>query len=286
MSHALAPVPTLSEAWLLGLEYALKERGGRLVHLVTTITDPGSEIIEVREGVDRALARAGSQSVDTVAQTIFPAALYRDPGTVWSPGISNVLEQELDTAASDLYGQYLSMLPLLLTEPANSRGTYFSRMVSWPGKDIGGVNQLARRISRLRRERLRGNLTHNTLDIDLSADCIVGAAPVEGTQIYAVTDERTQGFPCLVHLDFTLLDGVLHCVAVYRHHHFIDKAYGNYLGLSWLMQFLCHQSGSELGEVVVHATLANAQCSHKVRPAVLLMELLSGLPCNKAETTK
>jgi hypothetical protein len=56
-----------------------------------------------------------------------------------------------------------------------------------------------------------------------------------------------------------LYQGRLHATAVYRHQYLIDKAYGNLLGLSWLMQFLCQQSGFEVGELVVHATLADSQ---------------------------
>src|SRR5262249_18505243 len=70
---------------------------------------------------------------------------------------------------------------------------------------------------------------------------------------------RTRGFPCLTHVDLTLHRGRLHATAVYRHQYLIDKAYGNLLGLSWLLQFLCQQTGYQLGELVVHATLADAQ---------------------------
>ena len=60
-------------------------------------------------------------------------------------------------------------------------------------------------------------------------------------------------------MDLTLHDGRLHCLAVYRHQYFIEKAYGNMLGLSALLHFLCQQSGYEPGELVVHATMADAQ---------------------------
>ena len=278
MSYALAPATTLSEAWLSGLEHAIAAPRGRMVHLMMTITNPGSEIEDVRAGIDSALGRAGSPSVDTVAHTIFPREMYRDPGRVWDPFMPDGLERELDTAADDLYEQYLTMLPLLLTASGNRSGTYFSRMVSWPGKEAGGVNQLALRISRLRGERRNGRSTHNALDVDLAADCLGDVAPVGGIQVYAATDKRIRGFPCLVHLDFTLFDDVLHCTAVYRHQYLVTKAYGNLVGLSWLMQFLCQNSGFEIGELVVHATLADAEPGHRARPRDLVAELLPALP--------
>jgi hypothetical protein len=113
----------------------------------------------------------------------------------------------------------------------------------------------------LRRENAAGRRTHNALDIDVAADAVTDEADLRGLQVYAATDRRVRSFPCLTHIDLTLYKGRLHATAVYRHQYLIDKAYGNLLGLSWLLGFLCQQSGWELGELVVHATLADAQGS-------------------------
>lgn len=252
---AMPPVASVSEAWLLGLERVAAESDGRLVHLVSTVTDPGVEIAPVRHVLDSALEAAGKHSVDTVAQTIFPSSLYPDPGFDWMPGIAAQKEAELDTAADALYSSYCDILPLLLTAAGNGRGTYFGRMVSWPGKAAGGPNQLADRISALRSEHRSGRQRNNTLDMDIAAD----SQDMRGVQIYAATDRRRRGFPCLTHVDLTLHDGRLHCLAVYRHQYFIEKAYGNLLGLSAMLRFLCQQSGYAPGELVVHATMADAQ---------------------------
>jgi hypothetical protein len=249
-------VASVSEAWLLGLERVASESDGRLVHLVSTVTEPGAEITPVREVLDAALQAADKYSVDTVAETIFPSSLYPDPGFGWMPGIPTRTETELDSAAEALYSSYCDMLPLLLTSPGNSRGTYFGRMVSWPGKTAGGTNQLADRISVLRSEHRTGHQRNNTLDMDIAAD---SQEPLRGVQTYAATDRRRRGFPCLTHVDLTLHDGRLHCLAVYRHQYLVEKAYGNMLGLSAMVQFLCQQSGYASGELVVHATMADAQ---------------------------
>lgn len=249
-------VTSVSEAWVLGLERVLSEPGGRLVHLVSTVTVPGTEIAAVRHVLDRVLEAKGRQSVDTVAETIFPSSLYPDPGFDWTAGIAPDQDEELDTAADALYGTYCDMLPLLLTVDGNARGTYFGRMVTWPGKVAGGPNQLADRITGLRREHQAGRQRNNTLDIDIAAD---SQTSLRGVQVYAATDRRTRGFPCLTHIDLTLHDGRLHCLAVYRHQYLIEKAYGNMLGLSALLQFLCQQTGYAPGELVVHATMADAQ---------------------------
>ena len=84
-----------------------------------------------------------------------------------------------------------------------------------------------------------------------------------GVQVFEVGDRRMRGFPCLTHLDLTLHDGTLHCTAVYRHQYLIEKAYGNLVGLGALLTFLCQQGGCSMGELVVHATLADAELSHR-----------------------
>lgn len=272
MSELLAPSKTLSEAWLQALMHAAGQRGGRCVHLVMTVQNPDPENDAIREALNRALSASGDQSVETVAGTIFPASLYRSPGYSWSPDLDEQAAGELDAAALDLYKRYVDILPALRRVRANKQGTYFSRMITWPGKEAGGTNQLKLRISRVRNELARGRRTNNTLDIDVGADALA-SEPLEGVQVFAPTDQRTRGFPCLVHIDLTLVDGTLHCMAVYRHQYLITKAYGNLVGLSRLMQFLCEQTGTECGELVVHATLADAEPGHVARPQELAQSL-------------
>lgn len=268
MSELLGTTKTLSEAWLRALAHAASQSKGRCVNLVMTVENPGSENEAIRDALDRTLDAAGDQSVEEVAGTIFPSALYQGPGFAWSPNLDAQAVGRLDDAAHGLYGRYQQMLPLLLKFPGNSRGTYFSRMITWPGKEPGGTNQLELRISRIRSEFARGNRTNNTLDVDVGADALT-SEPLAGVQVYEPTDQRMQGFPCLVHIDLTLVDGTLHCTAVYRHQYLITKAYGNLVGLSRLMHFLCEQTGAECGELVVVATLANAEPSHRPKPRAL-----------------
>lgn len=265
MSYAIEPVSSLSEAWLLALEQTVSSPGGRIANLMTTITQPGVEIQCIRQGIDRELERVGEQSVDTVAETIFPQSLYSDPGIDWCSDLPPEHLQAIEQAATRMYNYYLMMLPILRTEPANRMGTYFSRMICWPGKEPEGINQLARVICRIRDARCQGNTTENTIDVDLAADSLIDETILEGAQLLAADDKRTRGFPCLVHLDFSLLNGELHCAAIYRHHHLISKAYGNLVGLSNLMKFVCQQSGCKMGELVVLGGIADSQAIRRSR---------------------
>jgi hypothetical protein len=255
MSTYIEPAATVSEAWLRTVEVVVRG-GGRLVNVLTTITEPGSEDAHVRAVIDRTLdgQERRAQSVETVAGTIFPAELYRDVGYPWRPGLSPVEAEALDDAATALFDSYELMLPLLLTANGNKGGTYFSRMVTWPGKEPGGVNQLADRIRYLRGHRTRGVTANNAADIAIGGEADI---PDQGLQVYAATDRRQRAFPCLVHIDLTLLAGRLSMLAVYRHQFLLTKAYGNLIGLCDLLKFLAQQSGFDVGELAVQATLAD-----------------------------
>lgn len=265
MSGYVEPAANISEAWLRTLERVHAD-GGYAVNLMSTVTNPlAEEDRAIRAAIDDLLVeghRSGTrvQTVETVAGTIFPGDLYADPGYDYRPDLDDPSKAALDVAASDLYLAYLEMLPVLTTDTANNRGTYFGRMVSWPGKTGGGRNQLADRVTTLRRAR---DLNHRKRNLD---DIVVGgegeglmSTAVDGLQVYAANDLRSRGFPCLVHIDLTLFDGRLSMAAVYRHQYLITKAYGNLLGLSRLLAFLARQSGYDVGELVVHATMADSE---------------------------
>lgn len=292
MNYTLRPAKSLSEMWFKALKQADASSGRRILHLVMTVKQPECEDKRIREILDNVLKDYDDQSVDTVANTIFPRSLYADPGFDWVPNRSQDRrhtanqaalpltdahaqvgsrpqdrQHAIKQAADALYDNYNLILSLLRTAHANRMGTYFSRMISWPGKESGGTNQLDCVIQRLRDVHNNGQITNNTLDMDISADCL-NDTHVDGAQVYAATDKRIRGFPCLVHIDFSLLDGLLHCSAVYRHHYLIEKAYGNLLGLSWLMRFICQQTGFKMGELVILSTVAGIKEKKKAERVI------------------
>lgn len=263
MSTYIAPQPTLSEAWAETVEVVCAA-GGRLVNVLTTVTNPGEEAAAIRALVDDLLSpgtrgKTTIQSVETVANTIFPASLYNQVGFDWDMKLGPGACGQLDQAANDLYEAYGTMLPLLTTVHANRNGTYFGRMISWPGKMGGGRNQLEDQIRRLRAANRGGQGRYNLADIAVGGEGDDRLADPNdlGLQTYSPTDNRIRGFPCLVHVDLTLLDGKLSMLGVYRHQYLVTKAYGNILGLSRLLRFLAQQTGYEVGELAIQATLAD-----------------------------
>lgn len=265
MSGYIEPAESLSETWLRTLEH-IHALGGYAINVMSTVTNPRApEVKGIRGAIDALLDggnRTGTriQEVETVAGTIFPNDLYVSPELVYCSDLAEADKKTLDLAASNLYEAYLDMLPVLVTDRANARGTYFGRMISWPGKTGGGRNQLADRITTLRRAHDLNQRKRNLEDIVIGGE---GEGLIDdslaGVQVYATSDRRSRGFPCLVHIDLTVFDGRLSMAAVYRHQYLVTKAYGNLLGLSRLLSFLAQQSGYAVGELVVHATMADTE---------------------------
>ncbi|MCM3487148.1 hypothetical protein [Kocuria rosea] len=250
---------SLSKAWAQLLEDVNAAPGGTATNVMVSIGAPQDGAhAEVTDVVDRALRARGKHGVRTVANTLFPSALYNDPEVDWSPHLPKEVVDKLDAAANDLYEAYLASLPTLQRIPANRAGTYFSRMISWPGKTSTGTNQLSKRVHALRRERELGRMVSNASDI-----AVAGKADEAGGVIeeYVVSDTRTQGFPCLVHIDISVREGALSLLGVYRHWHLLTRGYGNLIGLARLQEFLCQQTGYLPGELAVVAGHANAEYS-------------------------
>lgn len=267
MTAVIAPAATIGQAWVNTLQ-AVNAEGGSAVNTLTTVTAPGTEDAQIRAVADALLVpgRRGNtviQEVETVANTIFPQSLYRSPGCEWSAADAP-REQALDQAAQTLYSRYAEMLPMLRTVHANRRGTYFQRMTHWTVDDRV-VNQLADRVHYLRSARRQNLGSYNLCDIAVAVEgeSAAGAdadpAIEAGVQLYASTDRRRYGFPCLVHVDLSVHDRRLHMLAVYRHWYLVTKAYGNMLGLSRLLAFLCEQTGYAVGELAVVAGTADAE---------------------------
>lgn len=256
----MRPLPecsSLEQAWITVLDAARVAPTGQLLHAVVPISSPGLADPAVVALNDAMLAAKGKHPVDRVASTVFPSSSYADPGFNYHPAMPPEQLAVLDSAATDLYSRYRTMLPWLQTFDGNDRGTYFGRLVSWPGKDGDGYNQLATRVRQLRGRRNLGWSSTNAAD--LTTDDPIDDLGGIGLREYDAHDERPFGFPCLVHLDISVVQSRLSLLAVYRNWHLITKALGNLIGLSRLHHFLAQQTGYPVGELMVHATVADDQ---------------------------
>lgn len=237
--------PTISDAWLEAVSY-LDSVDGTASNLLVAAAGPQedasirAELEAFNESIQLANKRPTRplRSVESVANTIFPADLY-------APEFGR-------EAARRLYENHRASREVL-RRFNHGREEYFDRMIDWPTTDRP-LNQLERVIENLQRELKSQGPKGSIYEIAVSQ-------PV-GEEIRIQDPERDKsimGFPCLSHLSFTLRGSELDLVALYRNQHFISKAYGNLLGLSRLGCFVAREAGLQMGEVACLASHADLE---------------------------
>ncbi|OLT30694.1 hypothetical protein BJF79_38400 [Actinomadura sp. CNU-125] len=276
--------PNVSQAWLEAVR-ALDRKGSdpRALHMVVSIDDPTTEEEPIRAAVDMLLRDLDLPPADTVANTIFPAALAA-------------------TCADhdELVERYLKYLPRLLKFKGNHLGTYFARLIDYPGPK-GPVDQLGAAIARMQKggrarftryealvdqpmphtpETMKDKATENEAMGKEFVD--PGSAPVEAfSPIYVPGKDNTPGsFPCMSHCSFQLdAAGKVHALAYYRSQSMVQRAYGNYLGLGRLLDHVVGQAGLETGRLTIVAGQAQIEEPFRRRAGLVAAqpETLPGL---------
>jgi thymidylate synthase len=236
MANSTIESPNISIAWLNALEYLLNN-GGKCFNLMVIIDNPTQIEPLIHTAYEQMLSDYALLTLKQVTYTIFPKSLYigvrRNPDKLFerynrSCGIYDRLSRR--------YKRKFGW------------GSYFRRMTYYPIADNYGhpihVNQLKDIIIMLQ-NRIRTYKAAYTISI----------------QIPGVDGKKTIGGPCLNFIALQLINPhVLNMLAVYRSHDFIQRAYGNYLGLGYLMEFLCDQTRYKLGKLSClssHASIAN-----------------------------
>lgn len=183
--------------------------------------------------MDTCLEANAMQSVQTVANTIFPESLWK-------------------LAKGDreaLYHLYIENLPDYASmEPhKNQRGLYFARLVNYDVDPRTG-GQIYRGLS-------KSDPVMNQLETIIS-HCKPGVrrSMFQASIFDPLRDHSSSaqlGFPCLQHLtvvpDFRT--DTLALNAFYATQQLFEKAYGNFLGLARLGTFIAGQTGLELDRV-------------------------------------
>ena len=184
------------------------------------------ELPSMREALDHALEAEGKGLCHAVANTIFPNGM-------WNP----------EAGREEFFERYLRILPRLRKYSGNRNGLYFERLISFGQKNGHGneVNQLEHVIQTWN----TGNHRRTALQASLFD-------PFKDH-----THRRRLGFPCLQHVSFARSgkDG-LAVTGVYVTQFMFERAYGNYLGLCRLGQFMAHEMGLKLDRMICIATPA------------------------------
>lgn len=225
-----------AEAWLESARMLFKEHE-RIYNLVIEVEDPklesdATKAIEKR--VDAFLAAHNCQPVQTVSDTIFPAAEYKSGG----------LEK--------VYAYPTEVFPHIRNIPANRKGTYALRLVERKCSDGTVMRPLEIVINKLKAELATSSPKRAVYELDTSLE------PLELKFYEAETDYNNgRGGQCLSHVSLKLgPNKELYLTAVYRYQYFMQKALGNLKGLARLQDCIAREVGIPVGPLVCHATLA------------------------------
>lgn len=220
----------LSAAWRETVDMVGGAPEQKMFHTVTRIASPLVEDLNIRAQVDSLLAARNLSSVETVANTIFPAQLAA-------------------TSASSevLHDRYLRMYDRLKKFDGNHQGTYFGRILSYP-HGSSNVDQLSRVIARLRQQVLSARPLSACYEVAVEAP---GDADPHVGIFSPPSDRSVRGFPCLSFCSLQLDGSSLHLLAHYRYEYLIEKGYGNFLGLARLQGYVAEQVGIAAGRLTI-----------------------------------
>lgn len=245
----------LSDAWLATLLQVADAPDSKLFHTVTRIAEPTVEDGIIRAAADDLLAVLDHQSIETVANTVFPLRLAKS-----------------SRDAAHLGKRYRAMYPTLKrVHKSNRRGTYFGRLVAYPAES-DTYDQLSALISKLNQE-LRGDRPKGARyevpiargleapDEKESETADDGDATAALPIHAAGRDTSPMDFPCLSFCSFQLDRDRLHLSAHYRSQYLVQRGYGNYLGLARLQAYVAESVGISSGQLLVVAGLAHAEAA-------------------------
>lgn len=211
-----------TDAWIEAIRY-LFGNGSQTFNLVIQIKDPVSISEEIKDNYEKICKDNNMLNIKQVSYTIFPDVLYK-----------RYCRKKEDV----LYEKYIDRFQLY--KGKGTWGTYFHRMIykSCIDARTGDVivyNQLKEVISMLRRRRR----------VYKSRYLISIFNPIEDLR-------RTIGGPCLNFIALQLEkvendEGIINLIAFYRNHNFLERAFGNYVGLGNLLAFICNETGYRIG---------------------------------------
>jgi len=221
------PQRDCASAWREAVRAVDGQVGDSAYNVIIDIADPtaGATRQDARIAVVDEFLANYDKSVETVANTIFPAGLYRRYG---APAFFDVFHDKV-------------LVKVRRTERWS--GYYFERMTRLPAAVGKPVNQLWDIVERIRDDNVRALNKFEISLFDPARD--VNSSPYGGQ--------------CLSFLSFKLVPGTpktLTLTAMYRNHFYIEKLLGNLLGLGRLMAFVAEETGLAVGALTVISTHA------------------------------
>lgn len=230
--------------WLEAARTLNRSQGRTALNVVLEIASPtriGGDDLQILRAVDAQLmAHTCDMSLDTVAGTLFPNHLYKRFGR------------------PDFYDRYLTAIKR--GKKKNSWGTYAWRMMErLDRRSEKNFNPLDRIVQKfIDAKKGQGYKAVYELGViepdDLLEDGDNG--PWCELPVAAPAAKSRRNIPCLSHLSFKLHKGQVALTAVYRAHHYAQRALGNLIGLSQLQGFVATEAGLDVGPLTCISTLA------------------------------
>lgn len=266
--------PDVTSAWINSIKSLLTHPKHEAFNLAVRIEDPTIEFTNQRKIIEEYLTKPNGNldqdHIDTVAQTIFPhSRLYYACSDPQDP-----------SQRQNLYSDYMRDKSFI--RAFNPRGTYFQRMIWWHSWDTSrekSVNQLENIIKKIS----SGKASRVVYEIAMENPPTRGN---DSINFYNPTYDRKfvrqMNFPCLSFISIKPESaekpgGKIHMTALYRNHYFISRAYGNYLGLGWLLKFIAEATGKEAGELLCISSLAKLDSSSTKISISQIRAMLSNL---------
>jgi thymidylate synthase len=226
----IEPQLTNTQGWLLAAT-AVQDHGGEAYNVVIDIADPLLETqadIAIIEEVDRFLRSHHANSLNGVANTIFPQSTFDRHGP------------------DAFYGVYRDRVFPRIKRTTRDWGRYFDRLTRWKkvqGNQIRLINPLDDLI-RFMREQISSSRTYRNVYEMTAFDPARDAGKISNRQ-------------CLSFLSFKLdHDNRLMVTVMYRNHHYIARGLGNFIGVGRLQRFVADQSGAKMGSLTCVSTHA------------------------------
>lgn len=206
----------VAAAWLDGIQHLIACPGGSLPWAVTEIADPSLEEAEWFRRYNPGSVIAGAPNYRTIARMLFPA-----------PMLTSSLPRPVRYEQELRRFQNLRRAGMRFS---NWSSTYFERLTNFPATQ---QNQLETIIQKLRSWPVRPR-----------------AALYAHIESPSTTKLRTRGGPCLQYIQVGFDAGAgLNLTALYRSHDYVEKAFGNFVGLTRCLRFLCQEADKPIGKV-------------------------------------
>ncbi|MGH2637714.1 MAG: hypothetical protein ACRDF4_00240, partial [Rhabdochlamydiaceae bacterium] len=131
----------------------------------------------------------------------------------------------------EFYRRYLNII-----EHAKGQigwGTYFQRLIAFGTSNRNQLEESIIKLSSWQTEQVAAHYFHlSSREID---------------------SPRKMGGPCWQYAQLKVKDGKITMTAVYRNHDFFEKAFGNYIALGQLLQFISSEADLEPGLLICHS---------------------------------